>query len=155
MYLGATSLDETTCEEVKRKKAEAAKNSERFEKKLQESEELNEESVAFPGDAAGFRVNFLKNVPFLQVVAGGDVFERKAGLSVMDRLKQRAGMVEMHEHGAQHTTRAYTKHLETEKREGRGAAVERPARNWICHESAPPSGPISVFRSSASVSGTP
>ncbi|KAF2662404.1 hypothetical protein K491DRAFT_177562 [Lophiostoma macrostomum CBS 122681] len=75
--LGVTHLSDTVTQHIKLRKNEAAVNSDVAEKKLRESELLREKNVPFPGDADGLRVNFLKNVPFLQVKASRELF--KAG----------------------------------------------------------------------------
>jgi hypothetical protein len=73
--LGYTRLSETVTQQIKLRKNEAAVNSEVTEKKVGESQLLSEKNVPFPGDADGLRVNFLKNVPFLQVKAGDELFK--------------------------------------------------------------------------------
>lgn len=76
MRLGATSLPDTTTRSIERNKGEAAaRKSEVAQTKLKESDFLPEERLQFPGDVQNFGLNFLKNVPFMQVQVGADLFK--------------------------------------------------------------------------------
>lgn len=67
MHLGAASLTDSTTRDVAFRKQEATTKSDAAEHQLQRSEQLDETNVRFPGDESGYKVNFLKNVPFMQV----------------------------------------------------------------------------------------
>jgi hypothetical protein len=74
LRLGAMPLDDTITPKVVLKKGEIAKRQcEEAERKLLGSELLPEERVAFPGDEAGFELNWLGDAPFMQVRAGSDL----------------------------------------------------------------------------------
>ncbi|KAF2796127.1 hypothetical protein K505DRAFT_359587 [Melanomma pulvis-pyrius CBS 109.77] len=76
MRLSATSLPDTTTRSIERNKGEAAaRKTEAAQTKLKESDFLPEERLQFPGDVKNFGLNFLKNVPFMQVQVGADLFE--------------------------------------------------------------------------------
>ncbi|KAF2259814.1 hypothetical protein CC78DRAFT_620772 [Lojkania enalia] len=78
--LSASKLQDTVTHETRFNNAEASENSDAAEERLRETAFLSEKNVAFPSDAEVMSVNFLKNVPFLQVKASADLFKMEAGV---------------------------------------------------------------------------
>ena len=74
VHLGEMPLADTITSDIVLRKGKAAKQQcENAEKQLQESTPLTEERVTFPGDEAGFELNWLGNAPFMQVQASSDL----------------------------------------------------------------------------------
>jgi hypothetical protein len=59
---------------IVRKGDAAKKQADTAEANVLSSKLLTEELVHFPGDEAGFQLNWLGNAPFMQVQAGRDLF---------------------------------------------------------------------------------
>ncbi|KAF1944706.1 hypothetical protein EJ02DRAFT_85818 [Clathrospora elynae] len=77
-HLGAMPLADAITPRITLKKGDAARQqSEAAEAKLLGSRLLAEERVFFPGDEAGFALNWLGNAPFMQAQAGKGSFGRE------------------------------------------------------------------------------
>jgi hypothetical protein len=71
--LGTMPLDKTTTRHVVLRKGEVAKQQcEDAEKQLRGSRKLDEQRVPLPGDATGFGLHWLQDVPFMQVQVEND-----------------------------------------------------------------------------------
>ncbi|KAF2820671.1 hypothetical protein CC86DRAFT_116487 [Ophiobolus disseminans] len=96
--LGAQPLADTITPKIVLKKGENAKTQcEDAERNLLRSKLLTEKCVHFPGDKAGFELNWLGGAPFMQVRAGDDLFDEDRDENHVNTVRPRRHSP--HDHG--------------------------------------------------------